>query len=239
MGKALLGIAFSFLFVSLLAPAVAFAKPINIGKLPYVITMPGQYTLSKSIVMTTSNDGITINADNVTLDMAGNGITAFATAPANVGINIGDHTGVKVMNGFITGFANNGIKAGNTQNLSVTNMDIFSNNGDGIYLSSTNSSCTKITDCTVHNNVAGIGINGFANRVSGCTVNNNTGFGIFISNGYVSGNVACHNGSGISGGAGIKAGDNCLVEGNVCYGNFPDFDINAGATKGLNYPVTP
>ena len=254
MGKALLGIAFSFLFVSLFAPVAAFAKPIAISKLPYTITIPGQYTLSKSIVMTTDADGITINADNVTIDMAGYGITSMASATSNAGINVGDHTGVKIRNGFITGFGYYGIYGNGSQNLSVTNIDIFSNGSAGIYGYS-NCNGTSITDCTIRDNGAGIGINGYANRVSGCTVNGNTAYGIANDHIYVSGNVVYNNGIGIyigngsarnnyvtnSPGYGISSGGaNCLVEGNVCNGNSPNFDtFPAGATKGLNNPVTP
>jgi hypothetical protein len=255
MGKTLHSIAFSFLFVSLLAPAAAFAKgPVAISRLPYTITTPGKYTLSQNIIMTTDADGITVTVDNVTIDMAGFGITSVPSPISNNGINLNNRTGVKIMNGFITGFASNGIWCSGSQNTSVTNMDIYSN-GYGILTNG--GSCATITNCTVHNCNGGISINGYGNKVSGCTVNNiSSSSGIYVAHGSVTDNVVynCLSGINVSDGSvrnnyvtnntayGIAINSaNCLLEGNVCNGNAPgdDFSIVDGVTKGLNSPATP
>ena len=78
----------------------------RISSLPVVITKPGRYVLSKDLVLKKVADAaITINADDVQLDLGGHVISQTAEAGGNVyGIHSPFRGGISVFNGTIRGF---------------------------------------------------------------------------------------------------------------------------------------
>lgn len=83
-------------------------KPVPAGALAsaYLITEPGSYYLTGNIAVTDANNGVTIQADNVTLDLNGFTISNTSTnvdpSAANGGVNIlGARTNVTVRNGSV------------------------------------------------------------------------------------------------------------------------------------------
>lgn len=93
------------IFLHVIALSVtADATTLNrIGTLPYTITQPGHYVLSRSIE--TQGNGIEIAADDVTLDLAGHTLNGpLATDQSSYGIYAFGHDGIEIRNGKINGF---------------------------------------------------------------------------------------------------------------------------------------
>src|SRR5262245_41172917 len=77
----------------------------TIDFLPFTITAPGDYILGSDL--STSDQGIIINADNVTVNLNGNTITSTSHDPNNqfCAVQSQSHTNITIQNGEITGFA--------------------------------------------------------------------------------------------------------------------------------------
>lgn len=87
-----------------LAPAVRGADCIAIASLPFPISTPGSYCLNANLFTTTATDpAITIQADNVLLDLNGFTITS-GFFPPHEGILCAGR-GVTIRNGTLKGFA--------------------------------------------------------------------------------------------------------------------------------------
>jgi len=258
MKNALRGIALVSLFAALLIPATAFAKggPIVIKDLPYIISKPGNYTLTKSLAYNANRtDAITINADDVILDLNGYSITGPGKATsAHQGIAIFGN-GVEVRNGYIAGFF----------------YGLFANN----------SISPKALNLRVHDNLFGLDFesSAYGVEVKGCKVymNGRTGIYVAAAGGIITNNVTYNNGTetpsyGISvdsgscvvgnssyhnTGIGIAAGDGCtvknnssygntetgiitlgtvLLDGNAATGNTPNYNLSVGTVPGTNTP---
>ncbi len=220
MKKALKGIALVSLFVALLIPATAFAGggPIVIKDLPYTISKPGNYTLTKSLTYTTNRtDAITITSDGVILDLGGFSITGpgMATA-AHQGVAIFGN-GVEVRNGYISGFYY-GLFANNSISPKASNLKIH----DNLFGIDFESSAfgTEVKDCKVYSNGrTGIYVAAAGGLITNnVTYNNGTdtaNYGIYVNSGScVIGNSSSHNS-----GTGIYAGDGCTVKSNSACGN--------------------
>lgn len=171
-----------------------------VGSTGFVITQSGVYQLASSIVFSPvgAASAITINADNVLLDLAcftisqGNGTTGVNA------ISIGAHNDIMIRNGSLGGVTQNGISiAAGSSNISLLDTQIklcnshgiFFNgttvnpintvmllnlelltNGTGVTLQSTNQG--TISGCFILESTnAGIElINSFSNKVTECTV---------------------------------------------------------------------
>ena len=93
----------------LLSPAAALAGgDIYVGgpygtkitSLPYVISAPGAYYLGGNLSYAGNDHGITVNADNVTLDLMGFTLAYTGTpAPCNFGIYMDNRNNVEIRNG--------------------------------------------------------------------------------------------------------------------------------------------
>lgn len=113
----------------------------NITALPYTISTPGTYCLTTNLSTTGTLPGITINADDVVLDLDGRTIsgpyaTATSSSSATSGISVTygatqQRNNVVIKNGTVKGFWN-GITA-LSHNLSVTDMRIIATPDMGIW----------------------------------------------------------------------------------------------------------
>ncbi len=166
-----------------------------ISSLPYAITSSGSYVLTASLTLAaTDTYGITISADEVTLDLNGYSLTGPGKAVATTahGIISGGSGNIAVFNGTVRDFRGAGIYLGGN-NSQVWQIRAYNNGGDGIFIGSNGT----IFDNTVRSN----GEDGIQ-----------TGFGTVIRN-----NSARDNGND-----GIHAGDGSVVIGNACYANTGD-----------------
>lgn len=160
----------------------------------YTISAAGSYVLTGNITVA-SGSGITIAADNVTLDLNGFTIASTGTSAVNgtAGIILsGARKRLAIANGIIRGVGFfRGISSSGTlpTDVRVTNVSVSDVFSDGINLSYLSSSL--VTACTV-SNVGGAGIN--ANTVVGCLVLDAAGSAIFA--GTVTGSYGSTTGGG-------------------------------------------
>ena len=91
-------------FLAFLFSGPAWSDCIPIDKVPYVIHSPGNYCLVQNVVAT--SDGITVAADDVTLDCGGHTIDGSALGPSKAwrGVEGYDRIGVIVRNCTVKGF---------------------------------------------------------------------------------------------------------------------------------------
>ena len=172
----------------------------KITSVPYVINQSGFYYLSGNMTITTnSDDGISVNADDVTLDLMGFSLVGNGI---KFGINMNGRSNVEVRNGTVRNFY-----AG------------IGDKSDG-----TGANC-RISNVRAFNNYRGIHLYGKNSLVQACNCSNNTYQGINVISGTVTGNVACDNpDAGITMiGAGSVIGN---IANNNAYRNF-SFNSNA------------
>jgi hypothetical protein len=141
----------------------------RIATLPYTITSPGYYCFSGnlSIDLVTGN-AITVNADNVTIDLMGFSLTnTHSTRSAN-GIRMNSRNNVEVRNGAVINFQ------------------------EGIYESSVNGANHRITNVRLHRNGDSIFLRGKGHLARDCTASNNYN-GIILDAGAIMNSQACEN----------------------------------------------
>ena len=201
----------------------------------FIISQPGSYYLTTNLVGVSGKYGISIAANNVTLDL--NGFAVQGVSGSYGGIRFpGAQTNVTVRNGTVNGWGNSAVDnslvlsanvvferlnvsaSGNNgicnmgQACVVRDCNSQNNNSVGIYCGA-----GIISGCTVNNNGYD-GIYATGSAVSGCTVNNNGYAGIEVYSGTVSGCIVSKNKyNGISLFTSNPSGN--VVIGNTCIGN--------------------
>jgi hypothetical protein len=135
----------------------------RITYLPYTITAPGYYYLTRNLSCA-GGDGITVDADNVTIDLmgfvlAGPGIT-------NTGINIYNHNNVEIRNGTVKGWYSGISESGASNNIRVIDIRAKDNNFDDISLSLGDHNL--IQNCTVQGSPTGLYFSGRGCALRGC-----------------------------------------------------------------------
>ncbi|MHB8067038.1 MAG: right-handed parallel beta-helix repeat-containing protein [Desulfobaccales bacterium] len=176
----------------------------RIPNLPYTITNPGFYYLAHNL--TSTENGITVNADDVTIDLMG--FSLLSSGGLNwVGIIISGRKNVEVRNGTVRGF-----------------------NAGGIYDQTGGYSYRFINLRLENNGIWGIALStGYYHLIQNCNITENGNSGITLT-GYgcmVTGNVVSKNGlRGIAcGGSGNSLIGNVVVD-NATHG----FYLSTGAS---------
>jgi hypothetical protein len=222
--------------LALLSPAAALADgDIYVGgpygtkitSLPYEINTPGVYYLAGDLSYAGDNFfGITINADNVTLDLMGFTLAYTGTGTLKYGIWMWGRKNVEIRNGTVRGWYT-GI-AEDYYNLPVGHRVInirAEENGSGVSLRGNGH---LIQGCTVSSSLpgaSGLSIDFGTGIITGCVVKNCGGHGIFGGSGggtVISGNV-------VVGNAGYPAGVGILSSGGLVMGN----EVSNCGYKGL------
>jgi hypothetical protein len=176
-----------------------------------VITTGGSYYLTTNLVGVTSQDGITVQADNVTLDLNGFSLTGVAGSHSGLVVS-GAHNNLSVHNGVVQGWASKGIDAAGAGDSHFSDLRVANNAGGGMQLGSFD----RASRCIVAGN-GSVGVSvGTGSTVEGCTVCANVGDGIFVgSSCYVENNVCNTNTL-----AGIRvSGDNNRIDSNSLVAN--------------------
>jgi len=185
----------------------------KISSLPYTIAQSGFYFLGGDL--TASGTGITVNADNVTIDLMGCTLTGPGkTSGSNVGISINGHNNVEVRNGTVQNFGSDAVASNtNRKQHRAINLRVANNGGTGINFYLCHSCLVK--NCTVtENGLYGIW-GGYENLIEGNTVYFNGGVGIATDWGaLVTGNNSSKNVS-----HGIHTSVGSRIQGNTCYDN--------------------
>ena len=179
-----------------------------ISSLPFAITVPGYYYVTRPLTGLAGQAGITISTSNVTLDLGG--FTLGGGSTPGDGISVGALRNINIRNGAVRGWSN-GIAALACGNCRVDHVQASSNTVDGIDIGPG----SEITDCNASlNGLYGIYVDHAA--VRRCTATENTIVGIDVkSNSVVDGNRLNGNPSyGIYGN-----GDNNTIRNNDATGN--------------------
>lgn len=217
---------------------------IAIGSLPYTINQHGSYYLTGNL--NGSRGGISISADDVTLDLMGFTIDGGGAGVTSYGIFLSGGNNVTIRNGTVKGFGWGGIYQGAASVRYTTVMDINAlNNGtlgtdtsfSGIYLRSPHShvercnagnnggygihvyTSSKVINSTAYSNSGTYGINAFTSSIlSGNTVYNHLGmsYAIFGDSGV---ELSGNTASNNHGAGGIYGGDGAVLAGNTAQNN--------------------
>jgi hypothetical protein len=188
-----------------------------ISSLPYPINSSGSYYLTSNL--TSTGDGITVNADNVTIDFNGFTMTGPGKSSATgYGVYMDGRKNVEIKNGTIREFGYDGIRENNNpygQGHRIIHMRVEDNGGPfyyGIFLSGKHH---LIRDCLANSN-GNSGINvGAGATVTGNTTSGNGDHGMIIGSGStVTGNTISYNAS-----HGIYASYGSTIKNNTAYHN--------------------
>ena len=142
---------------------------------PIIITQPGSYVLTSNVVVPTPDtDGISIESDNVTLDLNGHAIIGPGkeSGEDGNGIHADGKNNIAIRNGTVRDFDDHGIILVHGSNQQVTDIRASNNDSYGIYIWS-----GTITNCTASNNSSGM-VGFFGCAITNCTANTNDYIGI-------------------------------------------------------------
>ena len=137
----------------------------------FVISQPGSYCLGSNTVGESGKNGIRIDADNVTLDLAG--FAVLGVGGSLNGILINNHLHIAIRNGSISGWGSAGLEgtAGALARIDDLRADV--NVGNGIVINSG----SQVNNCIAFQN-GGVGIAVSNNvLVTGCVSSGNGGHG--------------------------------------------------------------
>lgn len=123
-------------------PTAGTMKPLDqveprtpISSVPYTITQSGSYYLTQNL--TSTDTGITVNANDVTIDLCGFTLTGPGnTSGSNYGISLGIRRNVEIRNGTIKSFGRYGVyeSGDSAKNNRILKIQAFYNGIGGIYL---------------------------------------------------------------------------------------------------------
>lgn len=198
----------------------------EIKSLPYTISEPGFYYLKKNLSLSAlDTEGITIEANDVTIDLLGHVITGpgKASGSSYSGIRSSLYKNIEIRNGTITQFGSSGIDCSGSSHRAI-NMRIHNNGYIGIRFASVD---TLVDGCTVsENGDIGIFVN-MSGTVSASKVFSNSSYGIYTGqSSNIINNTAYDNGAD-----GIYVDAGSYVSNNTAYDNASDgIDGNYGCT---------
>ncbi len=188
-----------------------------ISSLPYTISASGSYYLTKNLAASGGTAGITVSADNVTIDLGGFALVGGGSGGV-AGISVpNSQTNLCVRNGTVTGWTNGGIAAANTVSSLYEKLRLMANTGDAGLRAGSGS---LIKDCVATTN-SGVNYAGIR-AASGSTVVDCTSAGIVLGNLGTVLNSTCNGNS-----VGIIVLDYCTVA-HCTVSGVHDIGISAG-----------
>ena len=163
-----------------LLTCAAQATCIEVNSLPgdgnavFVISQPGSYCLESNVVGVAGKNGIRIDADNVTLDLAG--FAVLGVGNSLNGIMINNHFHIVIRNGSISGWSGHGLDGTSGAQSRIEDLRTNGNGRNGIVINSG----SEVNNCVAAQNT-GVGIAVSNNvLVTGCvsSLNGGHGFGL-------------------------------------------------------------
>jgi hypothetical protein len=163
-----------------LLTCAAQATCIEVNSLPgdgnavFVISQPGSYCLESNVVGVAGKNGIRIDADNVTLDLAG--FAVLGVGNSLNGIKINGHFHIVIRNGSISGWSGHGLDGTSGALSRIEDLRTDANGGNGLVINSG----SQVNNCVAAQNT-GVGIAVSNNvLVTGCvsSLNGGHGFGL-------------------------------------------------------------
>ncbi|SRR6266536_1908978 len=140
----------------------------------FVISQPGSYCLGSNVVGVAGQNGIRIDADNVTLDLAGFGMLGVSGSLS--GILINTHFHIAIRNGSITGWGSHGLDGTAGALARIEDLRVDANVGNGLVINSS----SQVNNCIAVQN-GGVGISTSNDvLVTGCVSSTNGGHGFLL-----------------------------------------------------------
>jgi hypothetical protein len=173
----------------------------QITSLPYTISTSGSYILTGNLTGAGGSNGITITADNVTIDLRGFALIGPGGAGTEIGVTGTNRNGIAIQHGIVSGWAGDGISLNQSlpglydNELADLRVDHGGSNagsfplGWGIMLQG-----GRVADCSVtaSGSASGGGLQVFGGNVNNCDAYSNTGTGI-LATGAVTSSKASQN----------------------------------------------
>jgi parallel beta-helix repeat protein len=178
----------------------------------FIINTGGSYYLIGKILGVANKNGISIQSDNVTVDLNGFAVNGNVSSSLAGIIVPGSHANIAIRNGTVANWGGNGVDLSNANNAQIHHIRA-SNNSAGIITGYD----STVTNCTAYNNqLTGIRINhgtvancsAFSNNgdgistdystVTNCTSNNNHQNGITAAGSAITNCAASGNGDGFT-----------------------------------------
>ncbi len=183
--------------------------PIGQDDLPFVISRPGSYYLTSNLTATGfGDDAITVQADNVTIDLMGFTIGGSEVGIFDEGITSLSSANVSVVNGIVRDCAEDGVELGGT-GARLSGVHLIGNGFDGAKLGQR----ALVEESQALDN----GINGIA---------------------VGAGSVVSHSEASNNGNHGIVATTGCVVRESAAHGNDEDgISVAQGGFKGSGAAV--
>jgi len=163
-------------------------------ELPETIDWPARVKLAGTLYLATANSGITINANDITIDLAGHALIGSGAVWSAIFVN-GSQQNITVKNGVVRGWGRNGLNLWEAENSIISGVMAYENSTNGISLGSGGmiENCTvkdtggdgivcddgcSIRNCTVRDNGGSGIVVDESCTIQDCTLENNTGDGI-------------------------------------------------------------
>lgn len=216
-------------------PAVVY-KTLNeleprtpVSSLPYSITAPGSYYITTNLVGVASQNGITISANDVTLDLSGFSLVGVASSLDGIQVS-GARTNIAVFNGVVRDWRNDGVDCASAYNSQLRDLRVSNCGANGLVVNQG----SVVTSCSAFGNVLNGIMASFGSTVLNCTASSNTNGIVVSDSSTATGCTAASNGTnGIvtASGAtvtgctvranktGINVGDDGRIVGNLCTGS--------------------
>jgi parallel beta-helix repeat protein len=176
----------------------------RITSVPYTISTPGFYYLGSDLTYSGGGNAITVNADDVTLDLMGFSLTKDGPKGTTRGIYLNGRTNVEIRNGTIRGFYY------------------------GVFEQSNSGKQHRALDVRATATGIGIEFNGSDHLVKACNASNNSGSGIHLDSGVISDCVASNNSIGLR----MQFSGN--VQGNTAFNNSTyNFSFGTGVATAI------
>jgi hypothetical protein len=142
-------------------------------ELPQTISWPAKVTLAGTLTGVTGQDGITVDADGVTIDLLDHGLVGVPGSLCGIRVLSG-HSAVHIMDGSVRAWGDCGITTEGTFDCRIVEISAESNGTDGLRIGRGSS----IVNCTARGN----GSDGIKTEqdcvVTGATSNDNVGDGV-------------------------------------------------------------
>lgn len=188
-----------------------------ISALPFIISQPGSYYFTTNLTGQAGTNGITIVADNVTIDL--NGFTLIGVPGSLDGISvfapIANHRNLAIQNGSVCNWGVDGVDVSGADNSQIERLRVSQNGAHGLFIGAE----SLVANCTVQSNGSSGIRAGAGTVVSDCTASANITAGIenyrFNNDATASLIKGCSVHDNL--GAGIQG--NAVVIDNVCVGN--------------------
>ncbi len=193
----------------------------NFGTL-HIIDQPGSYRLTSDLTVPAGRIGITISADDVTLDLNGFTIRGAGGAGTDRGIALGARTNVEIRNGTIRDIPGSGIYAPAATAIRVIDVRVLGVDDIGINLEDGAGPPLGqhlVRGCTVKGSgLEGVRILGSGGLAEGNTLRDNGDEGLLLGNGsgYGGNVITGNNGGGVQVSGGAATACNVIGVASVC-----------------------